>query len=242
MAVPVLTLVSALALGACGGSGSDSDSGSSGDSKGKPDASAAPEKTSDPAAELKSAVLSKSEVKGFTVREPQEKYVFATSQDNVKLDKAVCAPIAYATNQLPLGSPKADLTRVAAGAKGPGVFTYVTLSAYERGEAKATLAELSKAIGSCGNGFTAKAGRTTSPYSSVTAETAPTPKGADESVAFNVTTKFENVTHTLRARTVRYGDTLALYYAVDAMAFTQARPGNPEIATAVMDAQNAKLV
>ncbi|MET9548200.1 hypothetical protein ABZY36_23250 [Streptomyces sp. NPDC006627] len=237
LAAPALVLVSALALSACGGSGSAD--GSSKDDK--PKTSASPEKTTDPAAELDRAVLSTSEVKGFTVRKPTKKYVFAASQDQIKLDEPVCAPISYATNQLPLGTPKAHLTRVAAGAEGPGTFTYVTLATYANGEAETALAGLSKAVDSCGNGFTATSGKTNSPHTSVTAESVPAPKGADESVAFRTTTKHQGVTHTLRAQTVRYGDTVAVYYAVDAMAFAQTRPGNAKVATAVMDAQNAKL-
>ncbi|MBM7169950.1 hypothetical protein JQK87_16300 [Streptomyces sp. G44] len=243
LAAPTLVLATALALSACGGSGSDAGPGSESadDGKDRPKASAAPEKTADAAADLDRVVLSKTEVKGFTVRKPTTKYVFATAQDQVKLDKPVCAPISYATNQLPLGSPNAHLTRVAAGGEGPGAFTYVTLATYAGGEAKAALAGLSKAVGSCGDGFTATSGKTASPHSSVTAEPAPSPKGADESVAFRTTIKHQGVTHTLRAQTVRYGDTVAVYYAVDAMAFTQARSGDAKLAAAVMDAQNAKL-
>ncbi len=249
LAVPMLALATALTLGACGGSGGSGGSGgdaspgskTADDAKDKPKASAAPEKTADAAAELDRFVLSKSEVKGFTVREPAKGYVFATSQDQVKLDKPVCAPISYATNQLPLGNPQAHVTRVAAEVAGSATFTYITLATYADGKAKTALAGLSKAIDSCGNGFTATSGKTASPHSSVTAEPAPSPKGADEAVAFRTTIKHQGVTHTLRTQAVRYGDKVALYYAVDAMAFTQSRPGNAKIATAVMEAQNGKL-
>ncbi|MFK4067615.1 hypothetical protein [Streptomyces sp. NPDC029674] len=232
-----------MALAACGSSDSDSSSSSSSSSSGgsadKPKGS--PDKPADPVAELRRAALAKSEVKGFTVKKPDQEYAFATSQDEVKLDKAVCAPLAYATNQLPLGTPKADLVRLATGAKGPGDFTYITLATYSNGEAKTTLAGLSKAIRSCGSGFAAKANGNTGSYASVITESAPTPRGADESVAFRVTTEYKGVTHTMRARAARHGDTLALYYAVDGMAFTQARPGNAKVGEAVVEAQSAKL-
>ncbi|WP_409235230.1 hypothetical protein [Streptomyces sp. PA5.6] len=241
LAAPALALVSALTLGACGDSDSSSSSSedtSTGTSK---DSAESPEKPVDPAAELRRAALTEHEVKGFTVKKPDKKYAFASSQEQLKVDKAACAPVAYATNQLPLGTPKADLIRLATGAKGPGAFTYVTLATYGDGEAQTTLADLSKAVRSCGTGFSAKAGRNTGSYSSITAETAPEPNGADESLAFKVTTKYEGMTHTMRAQAARHGDTIALYYAVDGMAFTQARPGNAKIGKAVVDAQSAKL-
>ncbi|MEU5894666.1 MULTISPECIES: hypothetical protein [Streptomyces] len=243
LAAPALALVSALTLSACGDS--DSSSSSSEDtsaSSGTSEESAkSPEKPVDPAAELRRAALTENDVKGFTVKKPDKKYAFAASQDQMKVDKAACAPVAYATNQLPLGTPQADLIRLATGAKGPGDFTYVTLATYGDGEAKTTLADLAEAVRSCGTGFSAKAGRNTGSYSSITAETAPEPNGADESLAFKVTTKYEGMTHTMRAQAARHGDTIALYYAVDGMAFTQARPGNAKIGKAVVDAQSAKL-
>ncbi|MEV0257667.1 hypothetical protein AB0H82_25840 [Streptomyces sp. NPDC050732] len=243
LAATALALLSVTALSGCGDSGSGSSASDSSDaSNGSADkAKGASEKPADPTAELNRAALAKSDAKGFTVKKPDAEYAFATSQGQVKVDKAVCAPIAYATNQLPLGPPKADLVRLATGAKGPGDYTYITLAAYSNGEAKTTLAGLSKAIRSCGAGLTAKADGNTGSYSSVTPEPAATPSGADESVAFRVTTKHEGVTHTMRAQAARHGDILAVYYAVDGMAFTQARPGNAKIGKAVVDAQSAKL-
>ncbi|MET8689154.1 hypothetical protein ABZV77_33605 [Streptomyces sp. NPDC004732] len=240
LAAPALALASLMVLSACGDS--DSDSSSADSSAGKSEESAkSPEKTADPAAELRRAALTANDVKGFTVKKPEKKYAFATSQDQVKLDKSVCAPLAYATNQLPLGTPKADLIRLATGSKGPGDYTYVTLATYASGEAKTTMADLSKAIRSCGTGFAAEANGNKGGYSSITAETAPKPSGADESLAFRVTMKYEGVTHTMRAQTARHGDTIAVYYAVDGMAFTQARPGNAKIGKGIVDAQSAKL-
>ncbi|MEV7195328.1 hypothetical protein AB0N81_26510 [Streptomyces sp. NPDC093510] len=245
LAAPALVLVATMALSGCGDSDSDSSSSDSSDSrsdsKGSAKSPGSSEKTADPAATLSRAALTKNEVEGYTVKKPDTKYAFATAQDQVKLDKAVCAPLAYATNQLPLGTPKADLIRLATGAKGPADFTYVTLATYASGEAKTTLADLSKAVRSCGTGFSAKANGNSGSYSSVTAENAPTPSGADESLAFRVTTKYKGVTHTMRAQAARHGDTIAVYYAVDGMAFTQARPGNAEIGRAVVKTQSAKL-
>lgn len=240
LAAPALALASLMVLSACGDSESDSSSADS--AAGKSGESAkAPEKTADPAAELRRAALTADEFKGFTVKKPDAKYAFATSQDQMKVDRSVCAPLAYATNQLPLGTPKADLVRLATGAKGPGDFTYVTLATYGSGEAKTTLADLSKAVRSCGAGFSAEAKGNKGAYSSITAETAAEPSGADESLAFRVTTKLEGITHTMRAQVARHGDTIAIYYAVDGMAFTQARPGNAKVGKAVVEAQSAKL-
>ncbi|MFJ2773627.1 hypothetical protein [Streptomyces sp. NPDC087300] len=240
VAASVLALLSVAALGACSGSDA-SDDGS--DAKSAP--STAPEKkTQDPAAELGEAALGKSEVSGYTVRKPDQKFAFAGSKDQVKVDKAACAPLAYAMNQFPLGTPKADLTRVASsGGKTVGAFTYVSLAAYGNGggDAKAAFAGLTKAVGACGAGFTAKGGQSSTAYDSVAPETAPVPAGADESTAFKATTRYEGVTHTMRTQAVRHGDTLAVYFAVDGMALVEKRSGDAKVAAAVLKAQNAKL-
>ncbi|MEU1328743.1 hypothetical protein [Streptomyces sp. NPDC005865] len=241
LTAPVLALVSALALSACGGSGSSGDDSSDGGAKGKPKTSTAPSPKADPAAELNKVVLGKSEVKGFRVEKPQTEFVFAKSRDEIKVDKAGCAPLAYAMSQFPLATPRADLTRVASGAKGPGAFTYVALASYPAGKAKAALAELSRAVGSCGGGFTAKAGKNTNPYASITAEKAPTPAGADESVAFNAVTPYKGRNHTVRTLAARHGDTLAVYFAVDGTAFVQSYAGNAKVAQPIVKAQSAKL-
>ncbi|WP_328693110.1 hypothetical protein OG418_22305 [Streptomyces phaeochromogenes] len=235
LAASALSLSALACLTACGGG--DSDSGT--DAADKPEATASRAKEVSPADRLAKLMITKADVGGYAVEEPSDEFVFAKSPDEVTLDKKVCAPLAYAMNQLPLGEPQADLTRVASKDGLNGGFTYVTLTAYEDGGAESAMAGLSKAVASCGDGFTAKSKSGTSPYDSVTAE--PTTKSGDESLAFKSTMTVLGTTHTLHSAAVRHDDVIAVYFAVDGRAIAESRPSDVKLAAAVVEAQNAKL-
>ncbi|WP_326760444.1 hypothetical protein OHB35_30165 [Streptomyces phaeochromogenes] len=235
LAASALCLSALACLTACGGG--DSDSGT--DAADKPEATASRTKEVSPADRLAKLMITKADVGGYAVEEPSDEFVFAKSPDEVTLDKKVCTPLAYAMNQLPLGEPQADLTRVASKDGLNGGFTYVTLTAYEDGGAESAMAGLSKAVASCGDGFTAKSKNGTSPYDSVTAE--PTTKSGDESLAFKSTMTVLGTTHTLHSAAVRHDDVIAVYFAVDGRAIAESRPSDVKLAAAVVEAQNAKL-
>ncbi|MGW0824238.1 hypothetical protein [Streptomyces sp. NPDC002845] len=167
-------------------------------------------------------------------------YIFAKSQDEVTLDKAVCAPLAHAINQLPLGDAEAFLTHgVSKNALTQGS-NYVTLNSYaDEDTAKAAVSGLSNAVDSCGDGFTAEANGNTSTHDSVTAEDI-APAG-DESLAFNTTLTFRGVTHTMHGAAVRSGDVVAVYFSVNGLAIANSRPSDAKLPAAVVEAQNAKL-
>ncbi|MFD4261014.1 hypothetical protein ACFWR9_26160 [Streptomyces sp. NPDC058534] len=235
-----LTLLSLAALTACGG-----DSGSDADSAEKPAATASAEKQATAEEQLRQMVITKADVSGMDVSDADvsnsdnSEFVFAKSQQEVTVEKPVCAPLAYAMNQLPLGEPQADLTRsVSKGLNDP--FTYVMLAAYESGQAESALTDLSKAVDACAGGFTAKANGNTSAYESVTAEK-PVAEAGEESLAFRSTLTFQGVTHTVHTQAVRSGDTLAVYFSVDGMAIANARPSDAKLSPTVVKAQNAKL-
>ena len=149
--LPVLALTSALT--ACSG-----DEGTPSSAPATPKA-----KQITPAQRLAKAIVTKDDLPGYNVSEPEAEYAFAKSSDEVTVDKPGCAPLAHAMNQLPLGEPQADLTR-SAGAGYGKESTYITLASYEpAAEAESSLAGLAKAVSECGGGFTAKAGRTPRP-------------------------------------------------------------------------------
>ena len=236
LAASALSLSALACLTACGGG--DSDSGT--DAADKPEATASRAKEVSPAERLAKLMITKADVDAsYAVEKPSDEFVFAKSPDEVTLDKKVCAPLAYAMNQLPLGEAQADLTRVASKDGLNGGFTYVTLTAYEDGGAESAMAGLAKAVASCGDGFTAKSKSGTSPYDSVTAE--PTTKSGDESLAFKSTMTVLGTTHTLHSAAVRRDDVIAVYFAVDGRAIAESRPSDVKLATAVIEAQNAKL-
>ncbi|MBU6531903.1 hypothetical protein [Streptomyces mayonensis] len=241
-ALASLTLLSLAALTACGGS-SDSETATD---KPKSGESANADKAPSPSERLASTVVTTSNADGFRVDKPQDEFVFAKSTDEVTVDKPVCAPLAYAMNQLPLGNPEADLTRVASGqtdaetemTKGI-VYTYVTLSAHPSGDAQSAFADARKAVDACGDGFTAEANGDKSPYDSVTPEKV-TPAG-DESLGFASTLTSRAVQHVVHGEIVRSGDVLAVYFSVDGMAIANGRPSDAKLSPTVVKAQNGKL-
>ncbi|MGW0813291.1 sensor domain-containing protein [Streptomyces viridiviolaceus] len=235
-AASALILVSLAALTACGG---DADSDAKAD---RPQASASTAKEVTPGQRLAGLMVTAADVEGFTVQEQDDEFLFAESAEEVRIDEQLCAPLAYAMNQLPLGDPVAGLTRVLSeDAKGPSsAHTYVTLTTYASDSAaKSAVADVKKAVRSCGNGFTAEASGGTSTYDSVTAEKV-TPAG-DDSLGFSATMTFRGASHTLHTEVVRSGDVVGVYFSVNGMAIANARPSEAELPAAVVEVQNAKL-
>ncbi|MDI6519191.1 hypothetical protein QMA61_23685 [Streptomyces coelicoflavus] len=241
-ALTALSVLSLTALTACGG---DSEPDPATD-KPKTSASASAAEAPSPAEHLAATIVTKTDADGFQVDEPSDEFVFAKSPDEVTVDKPACAPLAFAMNQLPLGTPEADLTRVASGptdaptrlTKGI-TYTYVTLASYAPGKAQSAFADVRKAVDACADGFTAKANGNESPYDSVTAEKV-TPAG-DESLGYTSTMTFRGVQHVLHGEVVRSGDVLAVYFSADGMAIANGRPSDARLSPTVVKAQNGKL-
>ncbi|MFE6626190.1 hypothetical protein ACFVNB_03025 [Streptomyces rochei] len=242
-ALAVLSALCLASLTACGG-----DSGSEADSAGEPAATAseqAREKQQSPEDRLKQMVITEADVSGMNVSDADvvssdnSEFAFAKSPQEVTVEKPVCAPLAYAMNQLPLGEPQADVTRSLSSSPSEP-FTYVMLTAYEPGKAASALAGLSEAVDACTGGFTAKANGNTSAYDSVTAEQ-PVAEAGDQSLAFRSTLTFRGATHTVHGQAVRSGDVVAVYFSVDGLAIANARPSDAKLPAAVVKAQNAKL-
>ncbi|PPS87907.1 hypothetical protein [Streptomyces sp. MH60] len=242
-ALAALSLLSLTALTACGGSDPDPDPAAD---KPRASTSSSSLKAPSPAERLATTIVTEADTGGFKVDEPDDAYAFAKSTDEVTVVKPVCAPLAYAMNQLPLGTPEADLTRLTSGptdaptklTKGV-TFTYVTLASYAPGKARSSFADARKAVDACGDGFTAEANGNESPYDSVTAEQV-TPTG-DESLGFTSTMTFRGVRHVLHGEIVRSGDVLAVYFSVDGMAIANGRPSDARLSPTVVKAQNGKL-
>lgn len=227
----VTPLTLAAVLTACGG-GDDSDA------KPKTPSSSPKAAALTPEQRLAKLMVTKAESGGYTLNEPSAEEAFAQSTDQVTVDKPECAPLVYAMNDLPLGTPEAHLTRVAGGST--AMLTYVTLSTYADGEAEAAMKELAAAADACGAGFTAtsKTGGETA-YDSLRTETAPT--AGDESLATVATFDYQGFTQTLRTQTFRFGDTIANYFTLDGGAFMPARTGTAKVPADLVKAQNGKL-
>ncbi|WP_369248415.1 hypothetical protein [Streptomyces sp. R41] len=222
----------AAVLTACGGSDQGTDSNS------KPEkTTASPAKTLSPAEQVARLMVTKAEAGGYSVRKPSAGDSLAETQDEMNVDKAACTPLAYAMNELPVGTSEASLTRVAD--KSTGMLTYITLSTYADGKAATAMKDLTTAADSCGSGFTAKSNSGSTTYDSVTVETAPS--GSDESLATAATFKFRGLTQTIRTQTFRFGDTIASYFTLDSSAFMNAHLGKAKIPADLVKAQNSKL-
>ncbi|MFD8230881.1 hypothetical protein ACFV20_03115 [Streptomyces sp. NPDC059696] len=195
-----------------------------------------------PAQRLAKAIVTEGDLPGYNVDEPEAQYAFAKSADEVTVDKPGCAPLAHVMNQLPLGTPQADVTR-SAGAGYGKESTYITLAAYEpASEAESVLAGLAKAVAQCGGGFTAKAGKNTTAYDSVTAEKGTGAGTGTGTVAFRSTTTFRGITHTLHTEAARYGDLVAVYFSVNGFAIADSRlPSDAKMSENVVRAQDSKL-
>lgn len=194
----------------------------------------------DPAKELAKLLVTKveSDDNDYNVREPASGDAMATSQDQLTLDKKVCAPMAYATNYLPIGDPEASLTRIADN--GRTVYTYITLATYSAGKAEAAMKGLAEAASACTAGYTAKSTKASTTYSSVKKETAPSASGADESIATASTVDYKG-TQTMRTQTFRFGDTIVNYFSIDSGGFINGRSAQATVPTDLVKAQNAKL-
>ncbi|MFF5494641.1 hypothetical protein [Streptomyces aquilus] len=238
LALSLLSALSLTTLTACGGDdgGSDSDATTAG----KPKATTSQAKEVSPAERLAKLMVTKAEVAGYNVEKPDPEYAFATSPDQVSTDDTACVPLAFAMNQLPVGDATADLTRNLTKNLSEGS-TSITLATYAtEGKAEAALTGLEKALKACGKGFTAKGGKNSSTYDSVTAEK-PRTTGATGAVAFASTMTYKGVTHTMHTEAVRNGDTLAVYFAVNGIAIYQHQQSDMKLPAAVLTAQNAKL-
>jgi len=249
LALSLLSVLSLTTLTACGGADGGSDAKTTDQAKATSSASASASASTsvsstkpaaDPAKELAKLLVTKvkSDDNDYDVREPASGDAMATSQEQLALDKKICAPMAYATNYLPLGDPEASLVRLADN--GRTVYTYITLARYSAGKAEAAMKGLAEAASACTAGYTAKSAKASTTYSSVKKETPPAATGADESIATVSTVPYKG-TQTMRTQTFRFGDTIVNYFSIDSGGFINGRSAQATVPEDVVKAQNAKL-
>lgn len=232
----VLSVVSLTTLTACGGG---DDGASDAKTAAKPKETASQAKPAvDPVKELTKLFVTKAEVSDYTVDEPAKGDAMAETQEDMRVDKAACAPLAYATNYLPLGDPEASVVHVAND--GTFAYNYITLATYAEGKAEAAMKGLAEAVSSCTAGYTAKSDKASTPYTSVKKETPLADSAADESIATASTVNYKG-TQTMRTQTFRFGDTIVNYFSIDSNGFIKGQSSSAEVPTALVKAQNAKL-
>ncbi|MGW7208282.1 hypothetical protein [Streptomyces sp. NPDC054837] len=237
LALPLLTVLSLTTLTACGGG--DGDGGSDAKATAGPKATASQAKPAvDPVKKLTKRFVTKAEVADYNVDEPAKGDAMAETQEDMRVDKPACAPLAYATNYLPLGDPAASVVRVASD--GTFAYNYITLATYTEGKAEAAMKGLAEAVSSCTAGYTAKSGKASTPYTSVKKETPFPDAAADESIATASAVSYKG-TQTMRTQTFRFGDTIVNYFSIDSSGFMQGRSSSAKVPTDLVKAQNKKL-
>ncbi|MEU3780087.1 hypothetical protein [Streptomyces sp900129855] len=234
-----------------------SDDGSKDTADSKPSASvsastssSAPAAKALTAAELEKLLLAQGDVKGYKVG-PQDASA-ATSKSALKVDKAACNPIAWATNGLAPGDTDANATNslteekpTAATAQPKDLedafsirMTYVGLSSYEADGAEKTMKALSDGVTACAGGYGFSVDGSTSKVAKVAAEK-DSGKG-EESVAFLQEMTADGQKTTAHTEVVRKGSTLVTFFKVDFAKLAKGGDMGP-VPVAVIDAQLAKL-
>ncbi|NNN37320.1 hypothetical protein HLK59_44715 [Streptomyces sp. S3(2020)] len=236
LALPLLSVLTLTTLTACGGA---DDGGSDAKTTTEPKATASQAKPAvDPVRELTKLFVTKAELPDYTVDEPAKGDAMAETQEDMRVDKAACAPLAYATNYLPLGDPEASVVHVATD--GTFAYHYITLATYAEGKAEAAMKGLAEAVSSCTAGYTATSDKASTPYTSVTKETPFSDAAADESIATASTVAYKG-TQTMRTQTFRFGDTIVNYFSIDSNGFMKGRSSSAKVPTPLVKAQNTKL-
>jgi hypothetical protein len=252
VAVSVLSL--ALITG-CSDDGSDGskDSANSGSASSSSPTTAAKAYS---AAELEKLLLADGEIEGYKVSSGDDTLLAAKSA--LKVDKAECEPVAYATAALPPGDTDAgasnsvtqsaptdsaskSLEDLAEGDLGDAfnlTQNFVGLSSYEGDGAEKAFKAVSDAVAACSGGFGYAAQGTDSKIVKIAPEKAS--GTGDESLAFAVEAETDGGgTGTFHTEVVRHGSTIATYYSVNFAALGSGKPY--DVPAAVIDAQAAKL-
>lgn len=228
--VPLLMLTAA-----CGGSGDETTGPAD-----KPKADSQVEASQEPTgpalseAQLKKALLAKSDIKGYEAEDPKQQPLRPTT------DKTECLPLAdvtgYGTEREP--APKAFVSRNF-GASAPdqvGLAITDVLMAYEGEDAASSLAQVRTALKACGGGFktTNNNGGQTVAYVSVKEQKAPT--GGDEAVAFQLVGEANGQKIPLNFAMVRSGSTVLQF-----MSLHLTEQAGAPVPQNLVDAQLAKL-
>lgn len=232
-----------------------SDDGSKDTADSKSSASASPSSSAPAAkaltsAELLKLLLAQGDVKGYKVQ-PEDAST-TTTKDKVKVDKAACSPIAWATNGLPPGDTDANATNSLTQEKASAVptkpedlesaldasVTFVGLSSYQADGAEKAMKALSDGVTACAGGYTFTTDGETSKVTKVSAG-----KGSgkgDESVGIVQDVEVEGQKVTAHTEVVRTGSTLVTLFSMNIA--TLAKGGEmPDVPVDIIDAQVAKL-
>lgn len=238
----VLAVTAVAALGLVTACGGDSD----GDKKSDKSSEQTAEKTpgGDKAvaaplskADLETAVIVKSDVKGFEVEKMTDKEY--ADGGKAKAAKAECQPLAQMMGAEQNPAPKASAyATFASGTPGGddadlGLTGMIRVSSYAEAGAEQTMSDLRGALKACAGGFKATDGSgDKADVSKVATLTAP--KAGDEALAYTVTDKQEGAA--VKFTIVRSGTHLSVFFGVNI-----ANPAKSDIPEPVISAQIAKL-
>lgn len=248
--------VSALTLVSITGCGSESEAGSTSkavaDSKATPSTSAAPAAKAATTAELKKLLLATGDIPGQTATAGTE---LPQSKSEVKVDKAACGPVVWATAGLPPGDTTSQASNAVGEEKSSAAAgkslddvsaedllnisrTYVGLSSYDGDGAQQAMKAVADGITACADGYSETSDGETTKVTKIAAEKGT--GGGDEALAFVETVDVDGDAATVHTEVIRRGNTVATFYTVNFAAFATdgKMPMNPP---AIITAQLAKL-
>ncbi|MEV0323332.1 hypothetical protein ACIBKX_11885 [Streptomyces sp. NPDC050658] len=211
-ALTAATATALLALTGCSDSSDGDDSKDSGKGSGN-EATASPnaEPTEAPAPaaadQLKKALVTKAEAKGYSAQDNADTNV------TPKSDKPQCRALADATASGTNRTPKAAAwaSRSYGSTASPGLAVTTSVFSYEGDGAQKTLADLRKAVPACAGGFSTSGnnGGATVAYKSVKSEQVAA--GGDESVSWEMTGAAQGSEVPMHMTAVRVENTVTLF-------------------------------
>ncbi|MFB6817261.1 hypothetical protein ACFCV8_22215 [Streptomyces sp. NPDC056347] len=245
----------ALLATACGGSDSASgtDAGDKG-AKGKESAAAAPTAKALSAAELEKAALAQGDVKDHEISETAAKDTLTV--DQIKVEKKVCAPLAYALMGSQVDEPAAFTKRTVVSKPKKGdlkkqdsadleeafkaafdiTTTQLALGSYDGKGAQEALGSLRTAATDCAGGFEFTAGGEKQKVAGVTEEKV---KAGEEAAAWTVEMEQGGEKMRFKLAAMRQGSSFASF---SSMNLATAGSGKDfDLPVAVVEAQAAKL-
>ncbi|MFJ8945661.1 hypothetical protein ACIRG4_20915 [Streptomyces sp. NPDC102395] len=253
-AVTVAGALSLALITGCSDDGSKKDDakGTAGTAASAP-ASSAPAAKALAKAELEKLLLTQGEIKGYKVDSGDA--TLPKSKSVVKVDKAECAPLAYAMAALPPGETDAGASNTVAEDKAASpsaskdavssledafdiATTFVGLSSYDGDGAQKAFKAVSDGVAACSGGFGITADGEKQKITKVTAGKASA--AADEATAFTAVADMDGEgTAKFNVEVARKGGVVATFYAINFSAMSKG--GESKVPAPVIQAQVAKL-
>lgn len=160
---------------------------------------------------IRKALVTQSELRSYQAQE------ISPSELRPQADREECRPLADMTASGTARTPEAVdfASRSFVSTGNPGLTVTVSLFSYEGDDARRTVADVRKALATCGAGFstTGNSGGSTVKYVAVKEEKAP--EGGDESVAWRMTGTAQGSAMPMQVTAMRQGRNVAVFFTLN---------------------------